>query len=129
MPKGSEFGLVPCKGTDCKAKIILAKDENGKTIPLHPSPPVYRVWKKGVVNSCMKIDGTTYVSHFATCRNIDQLRGVEAKAKTKEPDLSGSDKQVMVMDADGVIILDIVTSADEQRIREVVGVLTRGEQS
>ena len=80
MPKGDQFNLVDCKGDDCQSKIIFAIDPTGRIQVLHPRPPVYRVWNVASANGksgvcCEKIDEDIFVSHFATCRNVGQIRG------------------------------------------------------
>jgi len=61
--------IVMCKG--CGKKIIFGRLQDGKQVPLDPSPPVYMLMrfrddKEQWVYRADKA-GTVFVSHFATC--------------------------------------------------------------
>lgn len=69
---------TPCKG--CGKPIVFVADEDGKTIPIDPRPPVYyaTVWAADVSD----IRGTpvqvrrvkeAFVSHFATCPKASEF--------------------------------------------------------
>lgn len=62
-----------CKG--CGKKIVWGIDENGKTIPLDPAPPIYML-------ACMTTRGQEVtraprneymVSHFSTCAKANDF--------------------------------------------------------
>lgn len=61
-----------CKG--CGKAIIWAVDENGKTIPLDKSAPVYIETGVGHMRGIgVKRDKRGYVSHFATCSKANEF--------------------------------------------------------
>lgn len=61
--------LTPCRG--CGKKIIFAKTQEGKTVPLDVGPPVYLLMRSHDENNqwvyrCDK-EKLSFVSHFTTC--------------------------------------------------------------
>lgn len=71
-----EAVTTPCKL--CGNPIIFAKNGEGKTIPLDPKPAVYKL-ENGIA---VRTEG--HVTHFATCRNVDQLRPKKTETQTNK---------------------------------------------
>lgn len=76
--KGEQFGLSKCRG--CGKDIVWAATDDGKSIPLDPKPPTYRV--RLLVPGTPKVIKTTeddpvYVSHFATCTHANDFTSVK----------------------------------------------------
>ena len=72
-----------CRG--CKKKIVWAETQDGKKIPLDPSPPVYMLMRFKDQNDkwvyrCDK-GGTVFVSHWATCPEAYKAEGERAWEK------------------------------------------------
>lgn len=73
-PEGIASKAVPCKGPNCKKKILHAVTQDGKRIPLDASAPVYLCFIDG--NGVMKAERAPdcYVTHFATCSSVNDFR-------------------------------------------------------
>lgn len=72
---------VPCKGAECKKKILHATTEDGKRIPLDSSAPVYLCYM--LPNGDLRAERANdcYVTHFATCPSVVAF----AKKKKEQP--------------------------------------------
>jgi hypothetical protein len=72
-----DIPVTLCKG--CGKKIVFAQTQDGKTIPLDPSPPVYGLMRfKGEDgNWVYRVDkaGMMFVSHFSTCPKAADFSG------------------------------------------------------
>jgi hypothetical protein len=67
-----------CKG--CGATIIWALNPvTGKTVPIDPKPPIYRVIEVNAKVECIREEVESPdilgVSHFATCSKANQFSG------------------------------------------------------
>ena len=67
---------VKCKG--CGRAIVFAIKEDGRSVPLDPSAPVYEVSEAGGVVSATRTQ-TAMVSHFATCSSANLFSGRSRK--------------------------------------------------
>lgn len=64
-----------CRG--CGKKIVWAETQEGKKVPLDPSPPVYMLMrfhndKNEWVYRCDKA-GSVFVNHFSTCSKANEF--------------------------------------------------------
>jgi hypothetical protein len=66
-----------CRG--CGKNIVWAILENGKKIPLDPTPPCYVLTACGGPEPAAVRDRGVMVSHFATCPKANQFSGSKKK--------------------------------------------------
>lgn len=65
--------FAKCKG--CGKRIFFVKTNEGKTIPIDPSPPIYCITGSG---TAVRESGS-FVTHFATCSKANEFSGGRRK--------------------------------------------------
>lgn len=67
----------------CKAHIIFARTENGKTAPFDAKPQTFfTIFNNGYGNEARSVK--VYTSHFATCPEADHFRKKGGKQNVRQ---------------------------------------------
>jgi len=75
----TEFRTTPCKG--CGKPMVMARQSDGKWIPLDPKPAVYRVVERADGGAWCERDTDCMVTHYATCPHASKF-----SKRKKKPD-------------------------------------------
>lgn len=70
MTAKNETGLAEGRCRGCNKRILWGRSDEGKVIPLDPTPPVYEIdsiERHGKAEIVVVRTRTAFVSHFATC--------------------------------------------------------------